>query len=57
MTPLPATRYSKSHAFQREPIHCDVDHCFGRRDKKLEKVESYANEERFFPAAANQIAN
>ena len=22
-------RYSKSHAFQREPIHCDVDHCFG----------------------------
>src|SRR4029434_8779012 len=56
MTPLRATRYSKSHACQGEPIHCDVGHRFGRRDRyKLEKVESYANEERFFPAAANQI--
>src|SRR4029434_6124576 len=50
MTPLRATRYSKSHVFQQEPIHCDVDHRFGRRDRyKLENVESYANEERFFP--------
>src|SRR4029434_11211636 len=48
MTPLRATRYSKSHAFQREPVHCDVDHRFGRRDRyKLKKVESYANEARF----------
>ena len=33
MTPLQATRYSKFHAFQREPIHCDVDHRCGRRDR------------------------
>src|SRR4029434_8840813 len=53
MTPLRATRYSKSHAFQRKPIHCDVDHSFGRRDrKKLEKVKSYANEERFSPGSS-----
>src|SRR4029434_2295564 len=38
MTPLRATRYSKSHAFQREPIHYDVDHHFGQCDKSWKKL-------------------
>src|SRR4029434_7471159 len=39
MTPLRATRYSKSHAFQREPIHCDVGDATDKSWKMLNPMQ------------------